>query len=87
MRYSIAATLAALALSLAACSQETVDAASETADSAAADTAANLDKAGEAIEDGAEATAREVGDLADEAEAELSRDDAPEAGATPPPAE
>lgn len=84
MRYPIAATIAALALPLAACSQETVDAASETADSAAADTADNLNKAGEAIQDGAEATAREVGELADDAERELSDDDgAEDAEATP----
>lgn len=51
MRYTILFAAAAVALPLAACSQETQDNIEQTAEYAADDTAKNLDAAGEVLED------------------------------------
>lgn len=77
MRIILPATLAALALPLAACSQETQDNAAKTADYAAQDAAKNLDAAGEALEDGAADAAREVSAGAADLEDNLRDGDAP----------
>ena len=69
------------ALSLAACSEQTEDAAATTADEAAEDTAENLDATGEAIEAGAEEVAAETDEAAAEVEAEVEGETEAEAQA------
>ena len=61
----LAAAIAAGALSLAACSQETKDKASEAADAAAADVQANADSAGETIDSAAQAAGAAIDTAAD----------------------
>jgi hypothetical protein len=65
MRKIILASMAAAAFSLAACSEKTQDAASETADSMADDTAATGDAMAEGAADAADATAAAATDAAD----------------------
>lgn len=64
MRYLVLFVVATIALPLAGCSEQTRDAASQTADSAAEDAAKNLDAAGEVLEQGAADAAREVSENA-----------------------
>ena len=73
----LAATMASLALGLAACSQETQDNAELTAERAANDTAKNLDAAGEVLEDHIADAAAGVSDGADKVEDHLRDDDDP----------
>jgi hypothetical protein len=61
----LAAAAGAAALTLSACSEKTEDAAATTADSAAADTAANADAMGEAVDNAADNTAAVAADAAD----------------------
>jgi hypothetical protein len=64
-KITLAAALAAGALSLAACSQETKDKAGEAMDSAAADAQANASTAGESIDSAAQAAGAAIDTAAD----------------------
>ncbi|WP_370183738.1 hypothetical protein [Alteriqipengyuania sp.] len=68
----LASAIAVSALGLAACSEETTDAAEETVEGAAADTEANLEAAGEGIEDAAADTGEAVEGATAEAEEEAA---------------
>lgn len=88
-KIALFAAAAGAALTLAACSEKTEDAAAATADAAAADTEANLDAAGDAVTDAAadvdaaaenaaaeaeDATATVEADAQDETKAEAKAD-------------
>ena len=64
-KITLAAAIAVGSLSLAACSQETKDKASEAADAAAADVQANADSAGETIDQAAQAAGSAIDTAAD----------------------
>ncbi len=72
----LAAAIAGAALSLAACSESTGDAAEETVDNAMADAEANAEAAGEVVEGAAADAGEAVEDVADGAEGAVAPTDA-----------
>ena len=77
------AAAAVLALSLAACSEQTQQDAARTADLAEDDAQANLEVAGEAIEEGAIEAAGEISEGAANLQDRLERGDTEEPGPAP----
>jgi predicted small secreted protein len=77
----LVAAIAAGALSLAACSEQTEDAAGEAADSAMADTEANMEAAGDMVGGAADEAGDAISGTANEAEAELHDESEAEAAA------
>ncbi|WP_198507630.1 hypothetical protein [Qipengyuania seohaensis] len=80
-KIALFAAASAAALSLAACSEATEDAAADTADSAAADAEANMEAAGESMEAAGEDVAAEADAAAAEVEAEVEGETEAEAAA------
>ncbi|WFL75993.1 hypothetical protein P7228_08205 [Altererythrobacter arenosus] len=78
MRNIFAYSIAAVALPLAACSEETRDNAEVMAEHAADDTAKNLDAAGEVLEDHIADAAAGVSEGADAVEEHLRDEDDPQ---------
>ncbi|GMM92207.1 hypothetical protein [Qipengyuania sp. MTN3-11] len=82
MRYAVS-LFVPLSLCLAACSQQTQEDAARTIDLAEDDAAANLEVAGEVIEEGAIEAAGEVSEGAARLQEELERGDTEEPGPAP----